>query len=61
MGSQVLGSIISAFVLGKLTQVDYALVMIAFAAIAVVGFMFLRQPYVLQKHTVKDEIELSKE
>jgi hypothetical protein len=39
--------------------VDYALVMIAFAACAVVGFMFLRKPYVLTKPPVRNEIEMA--
>jgi hypothetical protein len=45
MGSQCFGSLISAFVLGRFSQIYFSLIMVGIAGVAVIGFMFLREPY----------------
>ena len=49
MGSQIVGNLISAYVLGSLSEVSYMLIMLAIAFIACITFIFLRAPNVFKK------------
>lgn len=49
MGSQVVGNVIAAFVIAKLDQRFYVIIMTGFATAAAVLLFFLKKPIVLHK------------
>lgn len=49
MGSQIVGNLISAYVLGSLSEVIYILIMLIIAFIACITFCFLKAPNVFKK------------
>lgn len=59
MGSQVVGNLISAFVLGDVGQVVYVIIMITLTVVSTVGTFFLRNPYIHARSSTLSGIRLS--
>ena len=49
MGSNIVGSLLSAYVLDLLTDVDYSLIMLASACCAIFSFIFIRKPLAMTR------------
>jgi hypothetical protein len=49
MGSQVFGNLISAFVLGDVSQVYFVIIMIVFTVLSSILFFFLKEPHIFSR------------
>ena len=52
MGSQVVGNLISAFVLGASGQVVFVIIMLVFLVLSTALFFFLRKPHIIQRESM---------
>lgn len=52
MGSQIVGNIITAFVLGDIGQVSYVVIMLVFTTVSAFALFFLKAPYIHQRTSV---------
>jgi len=55
MGSQVLGNLIAAFVLGNLPQFYFVIILTIVSIIAVLTFLSLKKPFTQPRESTRDE------